>query len=111
MDIMFYGQWTSCEPIKKYLEAYHVSIFENLETFIQGLFEKHPDFVFVTMDNAAGMEGVIAAKKMYAELPVVWISNDRDFAAQAYRLNAACFAVKPLSEEKIYRILKHCDLI
>ena len=105
MYIMFYGQQPDCEPIKKHLEAYQVSAFENLETFIQGLFEKYPDFVFVTM------EGVIAAKKMYAELPVVWISNDRDFAAQAYRLNTACFAVKPLSEEKIYRILKHCDLI
>ncbi len=60
------------------------------------------------------MEGVIAVKNLYPQCPVAWISNDKGFGIQSYRLGCAFFAEKPLTKKKIAiafeRIAKaHCD--
>lgn len=48
-------------------------------------------------NNANGMEGVIAARNMRPNIPVVWFSNDEGFGCQAYRLNADFFHCKPVT--------------
>lgn len=108
MRIALYGKTTVCENLRKYFSEYEVRVFTGLEKFIWELRNEWFDAVFVVMDNAAGMEGALAAKRYDLRLPVVWFSNDRDFAAQAYRSRIDYFSVMPITAEKIDLALKTC---
>ena len=67
------------------------------DRFISHLRQHACDAVFVAETNANGMEGVIAAKNIRPNLPVVWFSNDEGFGCQAYRLNTVFFHSKPIT--------------
>ena len=71
--------------------------FPDYDSFIAHLRWGDYDAVFVTENNANGMEGVIAARNMRPNIPVVWFSNDDGFGCQAYRLNADFFHCKPVT--------------
>ena len=42
------------------------------DSFITGLGESPPDCIVIAMDGADGMEGVIAAKSVCKNVPVLW---------------------------------------
>lgn len=65
------------------------------------------DIIFVISQNASGMEGVIAARKIRPNVPVVWCSDDYNFGAQSYRLGCAYFTGKPLTKEIIATALQY----
>lgn len=111
MRIILYGTAAGCEKVRTYLNDFELHIYTHMEQLIPALIERIPDAVFVLMENAAGMEGVIAVKKVDSELPVAWFSNDRDFAPQAYRLNTEYFATLPASREKVTAALRRCRLL
>lgn len=71
--------------------------FTDYDSFISHLRRHACDAVFVAENNANGMEGVIAAKNIRPNLPVVWFSNDEGFGCQAYRLNTVFFHSKPIT--------------
>ena len=54
------------------------------------------------------MEGVIAVRRIYPDLPVIWFSNDSGFAPQAYRLHVNYFTLMPINKDKIMTALKKC---
>lgn len=54
------------------------------------------------------MEGVIAAKTLCLDIPVLWFSEDGDFGAQSYRLGCTYFHQKPLSPEILLAALAKC---
>ena len=54
------------------------------------------------------MEGVIAAKSLLKNVPVVWFSNDSGFGAQSYRLGCAYFHPKPVSAEILSAAIAKC---
>ena len=66
------------------------------DSFLAGPGGSPPDGIVIAMDGADGMEGVIAAKTLCRDIPVLWFSNDGDFGAQSYRLGCAYFHEKPL---------------
>ena len=71
------------------------------DTFLSYLSADAPQAVFILMDGAIGMEGVIAAKNLCPNCPVVWISNDKGFGIQSYRLGCVFFSDKPLTAKKV----------
>jgi hypothetical protein len=71
---------------------------DDYDDFLSYLSEEEPQAVFILADGAIGMEGVIAVKNFYPMCPVVWISNDKGFGIQSYRLGCVFFAEKPLTE-------------
>ena len=71
------------------------------DTFLSYLSEDAPQAIFILMDGAIGMEGVIAAKNLCPSCPVVWISNDKGFGIQSYRLGCVFFSDKPLTAKKV----------
>ncbi|MDD7220460.1 MAG: hypothetical protein PUI16_10875 [Clostridia bacterium] len=111
MRIILYGTTAGCEKVRTYLDDFELHIYTHMEQLIPALIETIPDAVFILMENAAGMEGVIAVKKIAPELPVAWFSNDRDFAPQAYRLHTEYFASLPVNREKITDALSRCRLL
>ena len=88
----------------------HIRIedYSNRDSFLTGLGGSPPDGIVVAMDGADGMEGVIAAKTLCRDIPVLWFSDDGDFGAQSYRLGCAYFHKKPLSPEILSAALAKC---
>lgn len=81
--------------------------FSDYDSFIDQLRTEHYDAVFVTENNANGMEGVIAARNVSPDIPVIWFSNDEGFGCQAYRLNAEFFHAKPITARLLEMALDH----
>ena len=67
------------------------------DSFVRSLTSTEYDAVIITENNAIGMEGVIAARNVHPQIPVVWFSNDEGFGSQAYRLNTDFFHSKPIT--------------
>ena len=88
----------------------HIRIedYSDRDGFLAGLSGSPPDGVIVAMDGADGMEGVIAAKTLCRDIPVLWFSDDGDFGAQSYRLGCAYFHKKPLSPQILSAALAKC---
>lgn len=82
---------------------------ENYDTFLEMLDEEEYEMVFVMMDNAVGMEGVIAVQNLHPDTPIIWFSNDKNFVAQSYRLGVTYFSVKPIEEKTIRLALQRCQ--
>lgn len=78
--------------------------------FIREIRENDFDVFIVTMEDAAGMEGVIATRKLKADTPVIWFSKDSNFVAQSYRLSCTYFGVKPITKELFSTAMKKCKI-
>lgn len=106
--VILYGDQKNLGLFQQELEEYSTLYLSDQDELIHTLMKKCPAAVLVIMEKAAGMEGVIAIRKIYPDIPVVWFSNDEGFAAQAFRLNVDYFALMPVSKEKINTALKKC---
>ena len=106
--IILYGCPGECEVSEQYLKEYIIQCFSEQEELVPALMETRPAAVWVIMEKAAGMEGVIAVRRIYPDLPVIWFSNDSGFAPQAYRLHVNYFTLMPINEDKIMTALKKC---
>ena len=82
--------------------------YSNRDNFLRGLGGSPPDGIVVAMNGADGMEGVIAAKTAFRDIPVVWFSDDGGFGAQSYRLGCAYFHKKPISPEILSAAITKC---
>ena len=76
--------------------------------FIAALKESPPECIVITMNGADGMEGVIAAKNLCKEVPVLWFSDDGGFGTQSYRLGCAYFHEKPVSPQVLSAAIAKC---
>lgn len=117
MNVLIYGNTREKELIIQHMKSeacmafrlLHFSQTEDYDEFVDYLHRGEHDLIFVTKDNAAGMEGVIAVKNLYPDTPVVWFSNDKNFVAQSYRLGVDYFSVKPIDEKKMNLAITRCQ--
>ena len=82
--------------------------YPDYDSFITGLGESPPDCIVIAMDGADGMEGVIAAKSVCKDVPVLWFSDDGGFGAQSYRLGCAYFHKKPVPPQILSAAIAKC---
>ena len=85
-----------------------IDVFSDYDSFIAGLGESPPECVVIMMNGANGMEGVIAAKNVCENVPVLWFSDDNGFGVQSYRLGCAYFHKKPVSPEILSAAIAKC---
>ncbi len=71
--IILYGYSEECEVSEQYLKEYKIQCFSEQEKLVPALMETRPAAVWVIMEKAAGMEGVIAVRRIYPDLPVIWL--------------------------------------
>ena len=117
MDVLLYGNAREREILIQHLKSQSCMAFrmiryshaEDYDTYLKELRSHQYEMVFVMADNAAGMEGVIAAQNVHPDVPIVWFSNDKNFVAQSYRLGVAYFAVKPIDEKTVSLAVKRCQ--
>ena len=109
MEIIIYGTYEDYRTVKEDMEIlpemqYRIINCEHAATyddFLLLLRKKTPDMVMVLADGAEGMEGIIASQTICPRAVKIWITNDKGFGIQAYRMNCAYFAVKPITEDLI----------
>ena len=117
MNILIYGNEKEKEILIQHMKSQSSMAFRlldfsqtnNYDEFLELMQNESWDLIFVTMDNAAGMEGVIAVKNVHPQMPVIWFSNDRNFVAQSYRLGVNYFSVKPIEEKIVNLALERCQ--
>lgn len=117
MNVLIYGNATDKESLTQHMKSQACMAFRKIDysdtddydTFLELLNSKEYEKVFIMMDNAAGMEGVIAVQNLHPDTPVIWFSNDKNFVAQSYRLGVNYFAVKPIDEKILSLALKRCQ--
>ena len=105
MRVCFYGTETQFQTFQSHLTQVpkyqgkfsDYVLYPDYDSLVDGLRENRFDLVFVSHDNACGMEGVIAIRNCLPNVPVIWFSNDEDFGSQAYRLHTDFFHVKPIT--------------
>lgn len=117
MNVLIYGNTREKELIIQHMKSevcmafrlLHFTQTEDYDEFVDKLQGRGHDLIFITMDNAAGMEGVIAVKNLHPDTPVVWFSNDKNFVAQSYRLGVSYFSVKPIDEKMMKLAIERCQ--
>lgn len=80
MRLNLYGVNTNHSELAEMISAIpeHIRIEDdsNRNSFLKGLSGSPPDGIVVATDRADGMEGVIAAKTLCRDIPVLWFSDD-----------------------------------
>lgn len=117
MNVLIYGNATDRELLIQHMKSQACMAFRKIEhfntddydTFLELLNLKEYEMVFIMMDNAVGMEGVIAVQNLQPQTSVIWFSNDKNFVAQSYRLGVNYFAAKPINEKIINLALNRCQ--
>ena len=116
MDVLIYGNAREKELLIQHMKSEACIAFrmvryshaEDYDEYLRKLRGRVYSIIVVLADNAAGMEGVIAAQNVQPDIPIAWFSNDKNFVAQSYRLGVAYFAVKPINEKTVSLALKKC---
>ena len=58
------------------------------------------------MTGAKGLEAAIQAKRLAPETPLVWWSDDENFALIAYHLRIPVFLPADCSDQELYEAIK-----
>jgi hypothetical protein len=62
--------------------------------------------VVIAMTGARGLEAAIQAKQLAPEIPLVWWSDDKNFALIAYHLRIPAFLSADCSDQELYEAIK-----
>ena len=62
--------------------------------------------VVIAMTGAKGLEAVIQAKRLAPEVPLVWWSDDENFALIAYQLRIPAFLSIDCSDQELYEAME-----
>ena len=116
MRLILYGTTTDKSEIAQAISTipelcYRKIGIENhsdYDSFLARLRISPPDCVIIAIDGADGMEGVMAAKSICRDIPILWFSDDGGFGAQAYRLGCAYFHQKPISPDVLSAAIAKC---
>lgn len=79
---------------------------ERLELYT--LAEKQWDAVLVALSGAEGMEAANSVREANPGVPLVWVSDDKAFGVQSYRLRAQMFLCLPVKKEEVVQALVQC---
>jgi len=61
------------------------------------------------MDNMSGIDMVKNLRLIDEDCLIVFITISNDFAQESYELNAFSYIVKPIKEEKFFKLLMHIE--
>lgn len=112
MRVFLFGRDFDCKPIVDFLKCYDNAkrnIYiqtDNSDELLNKLIANSPELIIIVADGAFGMERVIATRKLCPDTTLFWFSDDKDFGAQAYRLNCNYFSAKPITNQKLAKAIE-----
>ncbi len=84
--------------------------FNSYDDFIAGLSERSYHMTIVAQNGAGGMESVRAAKILLPEVPLIWLSDDKAFGPESYRVGCAFFSAAPITPELLRSAFSRCNI-
>ncbi len=109
MTVLLCGEIQECEKIFELL--YSVTdisqkiIVDDYELIHEYVIDSKPCMAIVTDNGAKGMESVIRIRESDKDIPILWFSDDGNFAIQSYRMKCSYFTTKPITHEKMQKAL------
>ncbi len=107
------------EKLKKILEAYcrkynepdfAIDWFENAEILLTSVKEEkyEPDLVLmdIYMPGKLGIEAAMELRTMGNECEIIFLTVSREYALEAFGVDAAQYLLKPVTEENLFPALK-----
>ena len=109
--LLFGPQLECADIISKFCQLGNSKMYsfmhtEDTDNFLELLVNESPNLIIVLSNGANGMERVITARNIYPDVPLFWISDDKDFGAQSYRLQCNYFMVKPITVKKLEKAIE-----
>lgn len=88
-------------------EVKQIDCFKSGEDFVMELDKKQYDLVFmdIYMEGISGIEAACAAKKHSPKTEIVFTTVSRDFAVEAFNINALHYIVKPVTPGQIKKAI------
>ena len=78
----------------------------NENQLAQALRRRRYHAVVIAMTGARGLEAAIQAKQLAPETPLVWWSDDENFALIAYHLRIPAFLSADCSDQELYEAME-----
>lgn len=87
-------------------ESLVIDLLWNEKQLAQVLRRRRYHVIVVAMSGAKGMEAVIQGEELAFKTPILWWSNDENFALIAYRLHVSAFLSSDCSDQEFYETIK-----
>ncbi len=84
------------------------SYYESYDDFIRGFPRDTSQAVIVARRGADGMECARNARLMRPSVPLVWLSDDRGFGIESYRIGCTYFSAERVTEELMSAVISKC---
>lgn len=90
--------------------ALSLAVFSRREDLLYSMRARRYDAVFLALRGGYGMETAIGVRQQDPDVPLVWVSDDRELAIQSYRLRTSLFLVSPVEPPQVIEGLGRCQL-
>ncbi len=84
------------------------TVYDDYDDFISGFPNEESQAVIVARRGADGMECARSARVMKPNVPLIWLSDDRGFGVESYRIGCAYFSAAPITEQILSTVLARC---
>ena len=84
-----------------------IEAFENYELFIEQVVKSPPDFCFIRLgkNGIPGLKAAGIVQQISIDTRVIFVSEDKNYAVDAYEVGAYGYLSYPLSREKLNNCL------
>jgi len=95
--------------LSEYNKADEIMAFEDYAGFIEQIGKSPPEYCFIRLgkDGIPGLKAAETAQRISGDIRVVFVSDDRRYAVDAYEVGAYGYLRTPLIKEKIYKYLSN----
>lgn len=88
-----------------------VEVFEDYARFIEQVGKSSPDFCFIRLgkDGIPGLKAAGMAQRISTDIRIIFVSEDKRYAVDAYEVGAYGYLSSPLTKEKVDKYLVNND--
>ncbi len=83
--------------------------FQCYDDFLAEIPEHRWDTILIAQDGADGMESARAAMILQPQVPLVWLSDDKGFGPESYRIGCRYFSAAPITSTLLKAAFQKCN--
>lgn len=85
------------------------TLFRSYDDFLAEIPEHRWDTILIAQDGACGMESARAAVILQPQVPLVWLSDDKGFGPESYRIGCRYFSAAPITGGLLQAAFRKCN--
>lgn len=85
-----------------------VEVFEDYSKFIEQIGNSPPDYCIIRLgwDGIPGLKTAQMVRQISSDIRIIFISDDRDYAVDAYEVGAYGYLLSPVSRDKFNNVFQ-----